>query len=200
MTTRMNRRSTLAVAGASLATLVASRTGPTEAAANDPLVIGKLNLGSGKQTRLRSNVGGGRATLQIQNLHPRATGLGLDVFAAGTAIRASGPLGATAIQLTSRGRAIDADGNVAFSLAGSLRFAAGQSKRHLQVQSNAAFAEGSYALATLQGDAGDGVAVRYAKLGPGGIEIEIALTAAAAKAVTVAWWVFVPTWSELIEA
>ena len=95
---------------------------------------------------------------------------------------------------------LDADGNVAFSFAGSLRFDAGQAKRHVQVMSNASFAEGSYVLATLQDDAGAGVAVRYARLGPGGIEIEIALTAAPSKAVNVGWWVFLPTWSELIEA
>lgn len=200
MTTRLNRRSTLAVAGASLAALAAGRTGGTEAAANSPLIIGQLNLGSGKRTRLKSNVGGGRAALEIENLNPSATGAGLDVFAAGTAIRASGPVGATAIKLTSRGRALDADGNVAFSFAGSLRFKAGQTKRHVQVMSNAAFAEGSYVLATLQDDAGAGVAVRYGKLGPGGIEIEIALTAAPTKPVTAAWWVFLPTWADLIEA
>ena len=201
----LSRRLTLMAAGLSAAGVAtaAIRGNASEAASGDPLLLGKVNLAGNKRTLLRSRVGkdsagSARATLEVENLNPAGEGVGLFVWGVGNAcITTYGQLGATGIRANSNdGYAIEAQGRVSFDYSGAVRFKVGQSVRKVKlISGQLVVPETSFVLATLQGDGGAGVGVRYARRIPIAqmqpLEvIEIALTAPAQKAVEVAFWVF----------
>lgn len=114
----------------------------------------------------------------------------------GACITTYGQLGATAVVASSNdGYAVVANGLVQFDFAGVVQVTAGEASARVKLASgNVHFPEGSRVLATMQGDGGPGVAVRFVKrlaADPPDFEaLDIVLTAPATQPVDVAFWVF----------
>lgn len=204
MSLHLSRRTALRAGGlsAAVATIGRSMGRAGEAAVGEPLILGRLNLAGRRTTTLRSKAtsGGpaGAATLVVENLDPTGRGGGLFVHSTGgTCIGTYGQVGGTAISANSNdGLAIAASGRVSFDFAGSVVIPAGQASRRVKLATgNVHFPPGAHVLATLQGDAGPGVAIRHVEVldptaTPDFEAIEFVLTAASAQDVTVAFWVF----------
>jgi hypothetical protein len=213
MGSSITRRTALAAAAGSA--LAAAIHGPrAEAAPGGPLLLGRTNLAGSAQTVLRSRASGrpqgvSLAVLRVENMDPEGEGTGLFVQGAGhIAIDSYGQLGATAVRAVSNdGLALDAEGLVRFSYSGRVRFNAGQSTIRLRLSGQLALPGSANVLATLQGNGGAGVAVRFARRitpapgAPGfGEVVEITLTRPAKNAVDVAFWLFEtlsPGWFEV---
>lgn len=190
MNAHRTRRHLLTGLGAASAAIALTAAPRGEAAPGEPLLLGRANRAGSRPTRISSRVAL-RGALEIENLNPEGKGTGLDVSSGGVGIHALGMVGGTGLFTESRdGRALAVIGRSAFVHAGVATIAAGSAD--VIVETRYFIHPGEAIIATLQGEGGAGVAVRFAERQSDGFHARVALTKAATRDVVVAFWMVEP--------